>query len=52
MITLEVKYHTKCLAALYNQARATSSICTSGSGSHDDLYSIAFVELVVYVVDF
>ena len=51
MIALEAKYHTKCLAALYNRARvATSS--TSGSGNHDDVYSIAFAELAAYIKDF
>ena len=51
MIALEVKYHSKCLAALYNRARAVTSN-TSGSGNPDDLYSNAFAELVAYVVDF
>ena len=51
MIALEVKYHSKCLAALYNRARAVTSN-TSGSGIPDDLYSNAFAESVAYVVDF
>lgn len=51
MIAVEAKYHTRCLAALYNRARAATS-STSGNGKHDNLYSIAFAELVAYVEDF
>ena len=51
MVALEAKYHTRCLTALYNRARAATS-STPGSGKHDDLYSIAFGELVAYVEDF
>ena len=45
MVALEAKYHTRCLAALYNRARAATS---SSSG----IYSIAFAELVAYMEDF
>ena len=51
MIALEAKYHTRCLTALYNRARAASS-SISGSENHGDLYSIAFAELVAYMEDF
>ena len=51
MVALEAKYHTRCLTALYNRARAETS-STPGSGKHDDLHSIAFGELVAYVEDF
>ena len=51
MVALEAKYHTRCLTALYNRARAATS-STPGGGKHDDLYSIAFGELVAYVEDF
>ena len=51
MVALEAKYHTRCLTALYNRAGAATS-STPGSGKHNDLYSIAFGELVAYVEDF
>ena len=51
MIALEAKYYTRCLAALYNKARAAPS-SKSGSENHGDLHSIAFAELVAYIEDF
>ena len=51
MIALEAKYHTRCLAALYNRARGASS-SKSGCDNHNDFHSIAFAGLVTYMEDF
>jgi len=51
MIAIKAKYHTRCLAALYNRARAAIS-STSGSDNHEDLHGIVFAELVAYVENF
>ena len=50
MIALEAKYHSRCLAALYNKARTASS--AHASEDHADLHGIAFAELVAYIEDF
>ena len=50
MIALEPKYHSRCLAALYNRARTASS--TYVNEDHTDLHGIALAELVAYMEDF
>lgn len=50
MIALEAKYHCRCLATLYNRARATNSACVDED--HSDLHGIAFAELVSFMEDF
>lgn len=50
MIALEAKYHSRCLAALYNRARTASS--TYVNEDHADLHGIALAELVAYMEDF
>ena len=48
MITLEAKYHLKCLSTLYNRARATDST-SSDSDSNPHLHGIGFAELVAFM---
>ena len=50
MITLEVKYHSRCLVSLYNRARNT--ITMHVNEEHADLHGIAFAELVAHMEDF
>ena len=50
MIVIEAKYHSRCLAALYNRARTASS--TYVDEDHADLHGIALAELVAYMEDF
>ena len=50
MIAIEAKYHSKCLAALYNKARSAKHVCNESDDSH--LHGIAFAELVAFMEDF
>ncbi len=50
MIALEAKYHSKCLATLYNRTRAANN--ASADSDDSDLYGIAFAELVAFMEDF
>ena len=50
MIAIEAKYHSKCLAALYNKARSDKQVCNESDDSH--LHGIAFAELVAFMEDF
>ena len=50
MIAIEAKYHSKCLAALYNKARSAKQVCNESDDSH--LHGIAFAELVAFMEDF
>ena len=50
MIAIEAKYHSKCLAALYNKARSAKQECSESDDSH--LHGIAFAELVAFMDDF
>lgn len=51
MISLEAKYHRKCLTNLYNRAR-TSMNATFNKDSDDNLHGIAFAELVTFMEEF
>ena len=50
MIAIKAKYHSKCLAALYNKARSAKQVCIESDDSH--LHGIAFAELVAFMEDF
>ena len=50
MIAIEAKYHSKCLAALYNKARSAKQVCSESDDSRLD--GIAFAELVAFMDDF
>ena len=50
MISLEEKYHGRCLVGLYNRARKARAMHVSED--HADLHGIAFAELVAYIEDF
>lgn len=50
MIAIEAKYHSKCLAALYNRARSAKLVSHESDDSH--LHGIAFAELVAFMEDF
>ena len=50
MMAIEAKYHSKCLAALYNKARSAKQVCNESDDSH--LHGIAFAELVAFMEDF
>ena len=46
MVALEAKYHTKCLANLYNRARAATDSTSTDAGGEANLNSIVFAELM------
>ena len=48
MIALEAKYHSKCLAILYDRTRAANN--ASADSDDSDLHGIAFAELVTFTV--
>jgi hypothetical protein len=48
MVAQEVKYHAKCLAALYNRSRAAQSKLTQ-ENAESKRSGIAFAELVAYI---
>ena len=49
MIALECKNHAKCLAALYNKARAAEK-CKETESDQEQVFSgLAFAELVVFI---
>ena len=50
MIAIEAKYHSKCLATLYNKARSAKQVCNESDDSH--LHGIEFAELVAFMEDF
>ena len=50
MIAIEAKYHSKCLAALYNKARSAKQVYSESDYSH--LHGIAFAELIAFMEDF
>ncbi len=47
MIAIEAKYHSKCLAALYNKARSAKQVCSESNDSH-----LHGIELVAFMEDF
>ena len=49
MVALEAKYHTKCLANLYNRARAATESAIADTGIDARLSGIAFAELVTFM---
>ena len=49
MVALEAKYHTKCLATLYNRARAATESATADTGVDACVSGIAFAELVAFM---
>ena len=52
MIAIEAKYHSKCLAALYNRHTAARNMKANQSeetNSDSERHSIALVELVSYI---
>ena len=50
MVSLEAKYHTKCLVGLYNRARrAKAKSGLKSTGEEDIMSRIAFAELVMYI---
>ena len=51
MVALEAKYHTKCLAKLYNRARAAADSTNADTGDDTRLTGIAFAELVMFMED-
>ncbi len=51
MISLEAKYHHRCLTSLYNRAR-TSKIAATKKDSDDNLHGIAFAELTTFMEEF
>ena len=51
MVALEAKYHTKCLANLYNRARAATHSTSTDTGGEAHLNGIAFAELVMFIED-
>ena len=48
MVALEAKYHSKCLAGLYNRARTVKSD-GEGIDEMNEFSGIAFAELVMYI---
>ena len=46
MVALEVKYHTKCLLALYNRARKVQVEQQGAYSEDDEISGIVFAELV------
>ena len=48
MVALEAKYHSKCLAGLYNRARTVKSD-GDGIDEMNEFSGIAFAELVMYI---
>ncbi len=51
MISLEAKYHRRCLTSLYNRARTSKNAATK-KDSDDNLYGIAFAELTTFMEEF
>ena len=49
MVALEAKYHTKCLANLYNRARAATESAIADTGVDVRVSGIAFAELVTFM---
>ena len=49
MVALEAKYHTKCLANLYNRARAATESAIADTGVDARVRGIAFAELVTFM---
>ena len=49
MVALEAKYHTKCLANLYNRARAATESAIADTGVDARVSGIAFAELVTFM---
>ena len=55
LIALEAKYHTKCLANLYNRVRALnrkSSVDKHVEVDDGDIHSLAFAQLVAYIEEY
>ena len=50
LVALEAKYHSKCLAALYSQARSCKSAIAESDDSH--FQDIALAELVAFLEEF
>ena len=51
MVAIEAKYHTKCLASLYNRASAAADSTSADTGVDARLTGIAFAELVIFMED-
>ncbi|CAE1172272.1 unnamed protein product [Acanthosepion pharaonis] len=53
VVALEVKYHLRCLQKLYNAERAYLNSLEKAEKSDPgkDLYPVAFLELVIYIMD-
>ena len=49
MVALEAKYHTKCLANVYNRARAATESAIADTGVDARVSGIAFAELVTFM---
>lgn len=49
MVALEAKYHTKCLAGLYNRARNAKAKSLKDTDQEEVLSDIVFAELVMYI---
>jgi len=52
LIALEAKYHTKCLANLYNRVRALDRKSSHVDVDDGDIYNLAFAQLVAYVEEY
>lgn len=53
MMALSAKYHTKCLAQLYNRVRALNRKQVANSQAEEDLvHGLVFAQLVSYIDDF
>ena len=49
MVTLEAKYHTKCLVDLYNRARKAKASSCESMNQMEIISGISFAELVLYI---
>ena len=49
MVTLEPKYHTKCLVGLYNHVRKAKDVKLKNTDDREVASGIGFAELVMYI---
>ena len=53
MVALEAKYHSRCLASLYNHCRKNANTNIDNVSGHEErLNGIAFVEIISYIEEF
>ena len=53
MVALEAKYHSRCLASLYNRYRKMANTNSDkASGQEKRLHGIAFAEIISYIEEF